>query len=610
MSHDLNSKLGIHRLNEEERKRLFQKFIDAGGKVMDDKKGSVLQFDREKQKDLLKKLKEKDRKRRDGPASDIWEEEYASFQTAAGKSMSFWNRLKLHMRGFFHQVTDLTRERIADSFFRFFKAQVVPNLKNFNFIVQYIFSAGEENLKEVKKILDAREPYYFPLLEKYRDFFNEEEYNAVLYFSNRRRFSLVRPRYLEEPLKKIFKKIYILKGYQNGSLQAFKNALYVTSRNKVWEERLYQKRLNQVKYSLNLIFLHLMPKLHVLSLFILREIVPLSSRKLESFLGLEERDRVTYLLDKKEKESGLPLPEMPLRFKTVKTEEIKFVPKNFSELTDDDFRKLDLDTITVLGIKLMQCVDMEGVIQGHRELFKLDKASREDKVFLIFVYFKEFEKEYSFLLTSYKVVIRPLFEENKRINYKDKLNSLYTPITGFNVLFKDYFDIIHEIQEIKEDAVMNEITRYNRMTALEGKRSKLGYEIKNDMVKHLTELKLNLDKFINDYNGEKRIIENPDDDLHFNIEVEGVKKVEGKRIIDAVIEIDAFVSAFLFRLNEGGDLLGLSSELKQIEVPDIPAEAPPAAAVPPSGPAAEEAGDNFLDELSYTLDKRLESKKD
>ncbi|MDD5066872.1 MAG: hypothetical protein PHF84_07470 [bacterium] len=601
MKEELNVKLGLHRLSENERKQLFQKFIDAGGKVVDERPGSMLNFDRDKQRDLLKKLKEKEKRRGLKGIEELEEEELVISERKMSRNRNIWVRMKIYLKGLWHQVIRATGDQVSDTFFRFFRMEVIPNLKNFNFIIQTLYAGGDDLMKEVKKMLDAKEQYYYFLFEKYKNLFNEDEYNAILYFSNKKRFPRVKPGYLEEPMKKIMKKIYMLKGYMNGSFLTFKTALYVASKLKGWETRLYHKRLNQVKYSLNLIFLHLLPKFHSLCLLILGDNIPLNSKRIEKYLEIEEKDRVTYLLDKKEKESTMPLPMMPIQFKKIKTEEILYVPRNFTELNEDDFRKLELDIITVIGVKLMHNVDMEKIILENKEQFKLDRVPREDKIFLTFIFFKEFEKEYSFVLTSYKIIIKPLFEDNKRINYKDKLSALYTPFTNFNELFRDYFDGVHQLEELKADLGVNEITRYNRMTALESKRTKLGYEIKGEALRYFTELKQYLDKFINDYNTDKRIIENPDDELNFNVEVEGIKKVETKKIIDAIIDIDAFTSAMLFRLEEGGDLVGLSSEVKQIQVPDEKT------APPVQVPVEEE--DNFFDELQYTLDKRRDKKE-
>lgn len=390
----------------------------------------------------------------------------------------------------------------------------------------------------------------------------------------------------------------------NGSWLTLKSALYITSKNKDWDIRLYQRRLKQIKHSLNIIYLHLLPKLYTLLLLILNENFPLNSKKMEEYLSLKEDDRVTFdleQLEKKEKSYSLPLPEVPLSYKLLKQEEIKYIKKVFQELNEDDFKSLELDEITAIGIRLMQQVNFEKIFQENKDIYKLEKCSKEDKILWTFILFKEFEKEYSFVLTTHMMIIKPFYDDNTRVNYKDKLSNLYSPLAHFNELCRDYFDMVNDLDILKHDDSMTEINRYNRTTALEGKRSKLGYEIKNEMLKYYLELKENLDKFINDYNQDKRIIENPDDELNFDQEIEGIKKVEGKKVIDAIIEIDAFISAFIFRLEDWGDLSGIANDLKIIEVPEIMVEPLP------EGEKAEVQPVSFLDELQDTLDKRTEN---
>ena len=69
------------------------------------------------------------------------------------------------------------------------------------------------------------------------------------------------------------------------------------------------------------------------------------------------------------------------------------------------------------------------------------------------------------------------------------------------------------------------------------------------------------------YSGLKNIIQGPDALLNFDKSVEGNKKTEGRSVIEALKMADSFVTAFIFRLDEGGDLSGTGTELKSVDVP-------------------------------------------
>jgi len=153
---------------------------------------------------------------------------------------------------------------------------------------------------------------------------------------------------------------------------------------------------------------------------------------------------------------------------------------------------------------------------------------------------------------------------------------------------------MHALVEIKKDTAMNEIEKYNRINALEGKRSKIGFEARKSVLEFIEEIKKYFDRFINDYNSEKKLIENPDLVLHFDVEVEGKKKVEGKKIIDVLIDADSFLTAMVFRLEDGGDLSGISTDIKGIDVPKVTEDV-----------SEEQKGsdEGFLDELNQVIEK-------
>jgi hypothetical protein len=63
---------------------------------------------------------------------------------------------------------------------------------------------------------------------------------------------------------------------------------------------------------------------------------------------------------------------------------------------------------------------------------------------------------------------------------------------------------------------------------------------------------------INDINSEQKFIANPQDVFEFNRSIEGEKKLNKKKIYDAIITLYNFASAFSYRLSSEGDLSGKS----------------------------------------------------
>jgi hypothetical protein len=60
-----------------------------------------------------------------------------------------------------------------------------------------------------------------------------------------------------------------------------------------------------------------------------------------------------------------------------------------------------------------------------------------------------------------------------------------------------------------------------------------------------------LSTVIKDYNGQRRLLQNPEDQLDFTKDLEYGKKLHGKKIIEAIVEAFLFSSAFHFMLTYG-----------------------------------------------------------
>jgi len=60
---------------------------------------------------------------------------------------------------------------------------------------------------------------------------------------------------------------------------------------------------------------------------------------------------------------------------------------------------------------------------------------------------------------------------------------------------------------------------------------------------------------INDYKGEKILLQNPEEYLRFDPNIDGHKKLDGRRVIEAIIETFLFTATFAFLLSYG-DLSG------------------------------------------------------
>jgi hypothetical protein len=91
----------------------------------------------------------------------------------------------------------------------------------------------------------------------------------------------------------------------------------------------------------------------------------------------------------------------------------------------------------------------------------------------------------------------------------------------------------------------------------------------------MEDLAAELSTLINDINSEQKFIANPQDILEFNLSIEGEKKLNKKKVYDAITTLYNFASAFSYRISSDGDLSGkleLTGNEKRV---NIESESPP-----------------------------------
>ncbi|MBU1078761.1 MAG: hypothetical protein KKH98_15800 [Spirochaetes bacterium] len=585
---DEKDHLGIKKLSEKEKVDLFNRFISGGGKVLNEKRRR--QLDRRGRKDPTGAVL--------GTCAE--EESIDGSGKLIRRKTTFGDRVSLYFKALFNKVITLDGKPANYQFVRFIRQKAIPQLKNFHFLIMYILFSDDQTLSEIKLSLNKKKHYYDILLTKYGDIFIEEDFNDLLNFYKRSGSNEEKLRFLHDPVQSILKRIYILYNYMNGSLVTVKTALAVLYKNKKWSKFVYKARINQVRQTLNLIYHQLFPKLFALFLFIRKEKIRIGSKRIENCLSINEIDKVEFLAYR---DSEYVASQLPTIEPDISSEEdagtdpskVKYIKKEFNDITDDDFKKLGLDEEMIYGLKLLQDVDVKTIIASIHDPIELGHLPEKDKIFHVYAYLKEFENEYLFLLTSQKITIKTYIEDNQRVDYKNKVNALYMPMINIYDIIKNYLQTLRDYDAVTQNSVMDPVSRNNQMNFLEGEKSNISYKIRQDTIVFFTEIKEFFNKFINDYNTGSEIISNPDEILHFDKDLEGIKKAENKKIIDSIKEANAFIMALIYRMEQGGDLCGIAIELVGIDVPDEGSV--------PESETGEKHQKSFLDEIEDTLKK-------
>ena len=104
---------------------------------------------------------------------------------------------------------------------------------------------------------------------------------------------------------------------------------------------------------------------------------------------------------------------------------------------------------------------------------------------------------------------------------------------------------------------MNENLRYTinerelALDSLEKRRSVVSRQARRKIAVVMKEVETVLSVIISDFNASKRLLQNPETVLYFDRNIDGEKRLHGKKTVEAIIEAFLFASSFAFLLNFG-----------------------------------------------------------
>jgi hypothetical protein len=311
----------------------------------------------------------------------------------------------------------------------------------------------------------------------------------------------------------------------------------------------------KARNSIYTIFSKLYPKLHLLFCYYEGTKFEFIDPRIERILGIKDSDKP----GNRRKNMGKTPGE---------SEEETVIDEN----AEEELEKKDLPKEIKQGLQLMYTLNLAQLRREFDKTGLFETVSENDKVLNTYILFYEFDKEYSFILTTNKIKYNVGFDKTGKYDYRTRLNDLYDHMRTGVEGFKNYIDILQDYEKLRKEKPTDN-TQYmehtKRLETLNKKKIQAGKSVLSvvrDMMEKISEP---LSELVHDMDNEQEYIENPQDVIEFETHIEGVKKIHGKKIYDAIHTVYNYVSAFSYRLGGDGDLSG-NREVKETQAKRIP----------------------------------------
>lgn len=155
-----------------------------------------------------------------------------------------------------------------------------------------------------------------------------------------------------------------------------------------------------------------------------------------------------------------------------------------------------------------------------------------------------------------KAKYNPVFDAVKTLDVKKEFDDIYSGIVSIRDRINEYYKVVEDYKNVEFDIMISITKKSSLLNTRSIERTRLSYQIRKDVSELFKKIKNDLDLVLKDHKSGGAILTNPDDIIEFKIDK--IKDIEvernffeGKKVIDALTDIDKIINSIIFLLTDG-----------------------------------------------------------
>jgi hypothetical protein len=550
--------IGVDAIDEKLKKEMFKKFQDAGGQVIQEKEGGKTVVQSKSKQPLSREKSSSKKDPKTNPKTKATEEgndkDNSINKTKNSSSIeaemgSFFNKILIKFKCWANNVTAFNNNALLPQFMSELNLefrQAIIELK----IANNDLLSNPEISPKLTKTLDKINPIYVELIARSGKIFDNSEINNLFESYNNNPSLPVNLNNAYPFIYSLFKKLYYLYPYQATYKKAITAAYENMQKLEGKPAVIYTTKKKKILNESSLIFDKYFEKLYLVILRKENKNIPLNSIFMENLLEINDEDRPG------KRKIG---EDLPPNIEDKPKEEV--VEEKVEETKEKEPEVIVEAEEIQLGRKLMFDLSLESLRKKHDQKNEYSDIPDSDKCYLSYMYFKEFDYEYSVVMTTKKINIQTINVNGNKFDHRQNLLGIYETSRNSVDQFKQYLESFREYLKVKNNPGNNYIEHSKKLTSLEQKRSVQSRNCRTTIKEFAEKTTAALKILIDDINGDNAIVANANETLSFD-SVEARKKLNKKEIKQCILESYSYIMTLLNRLEEGiGDLYGGIVEL-------------------------------------------------
>lgn len=557
-------RLKLDDIEEDDRRDLFNKFVDAGGEVVYDSRKKInstttninsntnghIKKNNSINTNSQSRFEHSDIKPKKESHPTNKQTNYEAIEKIktnevfkpANKSKPLFFNFKLWLNAFSSGVITFFGGKVNPKFLNFIDKNVISSLLEMDTLMfnalnpMGINDADSKNKRE--KIISrfATELEDVELLERIKDQYDEKVYKNLLRPYKELDSPVVAVNYVNE-LKGMFRPLYVLHLYSSKIKLVGEKAMSSYAIVDNMSKGIVNSRISAFKRAVELIYSKYYPKLLILLQYASKEKLE-TLEEFNKFLEITDVDILGYYT------------KLKLANQKLHESKIEAAKENIGKKDEEE----KLNKIESIGVKLIEkCVSFkkeDNNIEYETDPFYT--IEENDKIYRIKVLIDFLDREYSILFVSNKVKYNLVYDNLVRTDYKSDFNNIFLSLSDINSRFNEYSEICKNILKVEEDEAMRFEQRVSMLSERNGQRAYISKNLKSTVMSIINSFKKKLDKLLLDKEEREKIIANPNDILTLFADIGNHKKrVQGYNVLKALTEAYYFISGFNYLITEG-----------------------------------------------------------
>jgi len=545
---DTRTRIGVEALDEEQRKKLFRDFIDHGGKVEKSPKDHSLPA---RPAPIVPAGKKGSPQKHHIPGSRT----AAPAGSPKKKGKNVFSAVQIALRGRFLKVWGLGSKKLNERFVTEVKGPVKDALIDIDLITTSMLHGSSSAAREILSSSVGEYSLLYECIVRLSDLYDKVSWSDFERLVSERRIPKASAIF---PVKDLFKKLYVLGQHRHACTLSVLKGIEIQKKHRRISPKDAARLSDGTRSRIDLLLDTFLQKLHIFLLKIDGRYLALYSQKLDDFLELGISDRIGYITRKEKKKrtealkmAKAKMREAPSRPALERETEIK-VPKHVERglpIVEDALRTFEREP-DANGME-HTADGREPDANGRPGNRKLAPLERHDKMYRTLALLEQFDSQYSLVLTTSKILYNIDFVEQKKVDIKEELNHTYILFNEARTEAMGYIKTVQEMARVQNDKRLTEYKRSAMIEKMQKKRLLISRNSRNRVAAVMKRIEEILSTVITDYSSEKILLQNPEEKLRFDPYIDGNKKLDSKRTIEAIVETFLFSATFAFLLKYG-----------------------------------------------------------